>query len=288
VANHYKIAGVVVLYNPDHQVIDNIQSYISQIEFLTIVDNSERVNELIFNSFKNNSKIFYLTLQENVGVAKALNIGADYAIAKQCDFLLTMDQDSSFSKTALDKMIHTLYQYPTNTIGILSPYHHFKERYRVPTPTIQESLFCMTSGGLLNLHAYKKAGKFLESLFIDHVDHEYGMRLNAIGYKVILVNDAELVHCLGTQKAFKCFGIPLLHFISHSPTRCYYMIRNGLYIANLYKRKYPQFYIKNIKLLVKEILKTILLEDDKITRIVHIYRGIKDYQNNRMGKLMIN
>ncbi len=35
------IAGVVVLYNPDESVVNNIQSYIQDIEILFVVDNSE-------------------------------------------------------------------------------------------------------------------------------------------------------------------------------------------------------------------------------------------------------
>ena len=37
-----KLAGVVVLYNPDDNYIDNINSYINDIDLLYIIDNSEK------------------------------------------------------------------------------------------------------------------------------------------------------------------------------------------------------------------------------------------------------
>jgi len=45
-----KIAGVIVLYNPNEEVIDNIKSYLEDIEILYAVDNSEtKKDEIIKN-----------------------------------------------------------------------------------------------------------------------------------------------------------------------------------------------------------------------------------------------
>ena len=35
-----KVAGVVTLYNPDNSINQNIKSYINDIDFLFVVDNS--------------------------------------------------------------------------------------------------------------------------------------------------------------------------------------------------------------------------------------------------------
>ena len=37
---YMKLAGVVVLYNPDQKVLDNISSYIDELDVLYLVDNS--------------------------------------------------------------------------------------------------------------------------------------------------------------------------------------------------------------------------------------------------------
>src|SRR5690606_29661762 len=89
-----KISGVVVLYNPDSGVLQNIKSYIDQIEYLFVVDNSEKVNDLLVAELKKINKIEYKNNFRNLGVATALNIGALKSINKGFDFILTMDQDS--------------------------------------------------------------------------------------------------------------------------------------------------------------------------------------------------
>ena len=63
-------AGLVVLYNPDRNVIENIQSYIRQLSKLYVVDNSEVCKNKIIENIKafNNSK--YIFNSENLGIAK--------------------------------------------------------------------------------------------------------------------------------------------------------------------------------------------------------------------------
>lgn len=40
-----KLAGVVILYHPDENIVENINSYITDIDFLYIVDNSDDVTK---------------------------------------------------------------------------------------------------------------------------------------------------------------------------------------------------------------------------------------------------
>jgi len=74
------IAGLIVLYNPDQNVIGNIQSYINQLSMFYVVDNSEVYNNKIIETIKSFSISKYIFNGENLGIAKALNIGAEEAI----------------------------------------------------------------------------------------------------------------------------------------------------------------------------------------------------------------
>lgn len=67
-----KLAGVVVLYNPDQKVLDNISSYIDELDVLYLVDNSNADNSKFFL----NDKFEYIPLLKNTGIAHALNVGA--------------------------------------------------------------------------------------------------------------------------------------------------------------------------------------------------------------------
>ena len=113
----------------------------------------------------------------------------------------------------------------------------------------------MTSGNLL----YKQVRPFNNFLFIDHVDHEYGMRLYSKKFRVIELNNVHTKRMLGVKKQIRLFGA-LFSFVSHSPQRMYYMSRNDLYVSQSYIKKYPMFVLTMLKLFTKEIIKTIFLK----------------------------
>ena len=86
------IQGVVVLYNPDYTILDNIKSYLDGIEKLYIVDNSETKNHELINKIVSiSAKCIYIDNNGNQGIAHALNVGAQKAIEDGADWLLTMD-----------------------------------------------------------------------------------------------------------------------------------------------------------------------------------------------------
>lgn len=64
-----KLAGVVILYHPDENIVENINSYITDIDFLYIVDNSDDVTKKIkINLDLLNSKRYkYINLKKKYG-----------------------------------------------------------------------------------------------------------------------------------------------------------------------------------------------------------------------------
>ena len=81
------IAGVVVLFHPKSTVINNIQSYIDDLDQLYVVDNSENKLRTYFsNFFEKTDKIDYIKNNENIGLASALNIGVNKAINDKYHF----------------------------------------------------------------------------------------------------------------------------------------------------------------------------------------------------------
>lgn len=71
-AKEYKIAGCVILYFPDNEVIENIESYITKLEHLYVVNNGG--GEIIFMTLSKRYKnITLINYEENSGIAKPLN-----------------------------------------------------------------------------------------------------------------------------------------------------------------------------------------------------------------------
>ncbi len=278
----YGIAGVVILYNPENHVYSEILSYVNQVSRLYIIDNSTQHNASLVNQVLQISHVNYINNASNIGIAAALNIGANSAITDGFDFLLTMDQDTSLPGNYVATLVDGIRRQNSNEIGIIAP------RY-TPTSRGQDEfenvLVTMTSGNLLNLSVYKKVGPFLTELFIDHVDHEYCLRINREGFRVVQANNLYLPHRPG-----KLVGVRFIRkklFSSHSPARLYYFCRNGFFVSNLYRSSFPEFRLSFIKLMAKEIVK-IVFEDDRMLRLKMLRKAFLDFKAEKLGPLKLS
>ena len=276
-----KVYGVVVLYNPDQSILKNINSYIDQVDILYAIDNSEDKNNVLIQDIKNNPKIQYIDNHGNQGLAHALNMGANLAIDSGADWLLTMDQDSRFDKDTLSKMIKWINENEIDDIGIVSPMHSVNSRDNYQR---QYDLVTMTSGNLLNLKIFQKIGKFDEKLFIDSIDTEYCLRLNVNNYYIKRLKSMVLDHNLGDIKR-KNFLFLNFTVTNHNSIRRYYIIRNRFYVWGKYKEYFSWFINYEKKMTIKEIIKILLVEDDKILKFKMIFKGYIDYKKGRFGKL---
>lgn len=275
-----KIYGVVVLYNPNiSEVINNINSYIEELDKLYMIDNSEKENYIKLESYmKNKRNIEYIWLEENKGIAKALNLGKNKAINEDVNYFLTMDQDSSF-KNNFSKMIEWIIKNENliKEVAIISPTHSTKEKETQKKNEVEEKEIIMTSGNVLNLELIKKIGDFNEDFFIDEVDHEFCYRIREKGYKILCLNNIQLNHKLGDLKNYYFFSIT-----NHNYIRRYYITRNRLYMT----KKFPKVKRKYLFNIFFDFFKIIFFEDDKKRKIKYSILGIKDFYKNKKGKLV--
>jgi len=279
------ICGVVVLYNPDIDVIDNIKTYAGQIDKLYIVDNSDSpIDNKIIKEIASIKNSEYIANNKNTGIAAALNIGAKKGSEKNFKYILTMDQDSRTPADMVSKMLDHVYKkgYKDAEIGIVAPYANDKGNNLIPEEDVEERSKVISSGNLLNLEAYRSAGDFQEDLFIDHVDHEYCMRLREKKYKILRTNRVLMDHNLGNITHHSLFGRAQTT-TNHSPLRRYYMTRNACYVSEKFKSKFPDYSKEQVNSFFYETVKIILFEKLKLKKLKAIILGYYDYKKGRMG-----
>lgn len=289
-----KIAGVVVLYNPDENVKKNIDSYINNLDILYVVDNSPEPNDNA--KYYKGKKIKYISNHGNKGIAYALNVGAKEAIKEKSEWLLTMDQDSSFKDDSLSKMIGFLKELKTNNImssalnlkydnlGVISALQRTRLNKDEKLKGIDYPLVVMTSGNIINLDTYKKVGGFKDWLFIDAVDFEFCLNIKKHKYDIIQYNEAELNHNLGYINEYNFLG-KTVYVTNHSAIRRYYITRNRHYLYDLYNEDFLDYCSIELGRTKKELLKIILFEDNKWNKIKAIYKGYKDYKRGIKGEM---
>ncbi len=218
-----RIIGTVVLYNPEDDTLENIKSYINQIDKLIIIDNSIITNISLIDNIKNEfNDIIYINNHSNLGIATALNIACNKAIELGYNWILTMDQDSKF--VDFNQYIRCFNSIKNKEIiSTISPNPFFKNgEININECKIIEKIQTLTSGTLLNLLNYEKVGKFTDKLFIDEVDHDYCLKSISTNLRVLELSNIHLIHSLGevkqTSKKLKS---------QHNHVRVYYMTRNA-------------------------------------------------------------
>ena len=173
---------------------------------LYIIDNSDFSNEDIIK--QTNKKIVYLPQYKNNGIAKALNCGVDLAKMHGYKWLLTMDQDSSFSESMSEKYFNCFDNIDNikDTI-IIAPF--YKKYNTVVSSSLNitykyiEPLTVITSGNLINLDLVGKIDGFNEKLFIDEVDFDFCLRARLQKFRIIQFTDIHLNHKLGEALTIK-------------------------------------------------------------------------------------
>jgi rhamnosyltransferase len=239
--NGNKLCGLVVLYEPDELISKRILSYLDWIEKLYIIDNSNFPNRSLNETISSNNKVRYIFNNQNVGMAVALNLAAANALSENFQWMLTMDQDSSFSKSAISAYIGWLSNYSKPEIAVVGlSYGPEDSAATHENITVSSVNKVITSGSIINLKIWDRLNGFEEKLFIDEVDHEYCYRAIRQGFKIYQLENIYLLHYMGQQvNSGYLGGISKRNRMIHSPLRIYYMTRNYCYVRRKYKKDFP-------------------------------------------------
>lgn len=270
-----KIGACVVIYNPRKDVIDNINTYLSFLEKVAVVDNSTEESDVI-NKIKRLDKVHYISMNGNKGIAEALNAGIRYLSNENFSTALTMDQDSKFPTENFNEIINIVNRLSSEYSIIGLNKNYFPEN---KTDRITEVPFLITSGNFISIKDFNSVGGFLSDLFIDFVDYEYNYRLTVNNKKMCILNDYSIIHTIGNPIQINFFG-HIFSAMNHSPIRYYYRYRNCFFLYMKYKKPFK-------KLIKREFLinipKMLLFEPYKLKKIKMILKGVKDGKKEKLG-----
>jgi rhamnosyltransferase len=287
-----KVCAVMVTYNPDSSLEQNIRALLPQVDRLIVVDNgSELPIRSQIEAISSACQFEVIWNKENLGLATGLNIGIRNALASgDYTWIATFDQDSRVVPGFRDAMLNAYLSCPYQAlVGIIGPHHVLfpdelaeRQLHGKFTPLFREIPVVMQSGIFLSTKILRKAGLFDDSFFIDYVDIEFCLRLRKSGYKVIEATNAVLAHRLGDPSRHTIFGKTTTVF-SHSPLRRYYASRNRV-------RMYPRYLLSDFPWIChdawswfKEVVKLVLFEEDRKRKLSFIARGVWDAMRGRSG-----
>ena len=263
-----KISIIFPSYNGEkflHRNLDSIKqlSKLNEIELIIVDNNSKDSSKEIIKSYSKTLHVKLVELNNNVGFAKACNLGATYA---KGEFLFITNQDMLFLKNFFQELLNIYKNYKKNQEIIISPaivfegngIHYFGAKIHILgfsyTPNLGQKLphkqivvkTQRISGGSLFIknELFLKLGGFDNIYFMYYEDTDLSLRILREGIKMYTTSVPYLIH----QK----------HEWNFNDFRYYLLERNRFILIfkniNHFKKLIPLFLLTEPLLLFQSII----------------------------------
>ncbi|OGS71895.1 MAG: hypothetical protein A2063_05660 [Gallionellales bacterium GWA2_60_142] len=203
----------------------------------------------LHNYAVNSTNLHVLPLGRNFGIAAALNLGIAEAKSRDAEFVLLLDHDSIAEAGLLDGLLLAMKETQHSgekiaAIGakIFDPRsgeelgfyrmhngHWDKIKCEVSTHGLLPCDYLNSSGSFIPISAFEDIGPFNEQFFVDHVDTEWFMRAQSLGYACYGFCGGALEHYMG-DAVIRYWLFGWRHMPRRSPQRHYYIVRNSLWL----------------------------------------------------------
>jgi rhamnosyltransferase len=290
--NHSDVCGVVVTYHPDPGFPARLSSISSQVDAMVIVDNGSADAEVgMLRAASAQGGMSLILNSENLGIARALNLGVQQAAILGYRWILLLDQDSRVHDDLLDALLAVYDSFPEKEHLALigSGYRDLRRELAKPSTAAvsgcrwDEVEAVITSGSLLSLAAYSDIGPFREDFFIDLVDNEYCIRAKTLGYRLINSHRPLMSHSVGAPTLHKWLWMTKLT-TNHSADRCYYFARNDTVMLREYgSYKWGLWALKSFSRRFRTVKRIVLYEEAKADKVMAVIHGWWDGVHGTMG-----
>lgn len=286
--------AVIVSYHPDFAALRRLVDTIAaQVNAVIIVDNGSgpttqnRLQQLSVES----AAVRLVLNRENLGIAAALNQGANWAVDHLCRWALLLDQDAEPMPDLLAGL-RAAYDGDADgeRLGTLGANFEMRQAgrlaFRAPAgAALKEVPVIPTAGTLLRLAAFREVGPFREGFFIDAVDHDHCLRLRSHGWRVAVTARPLMRHAFGQARVVRLFG-RAVSYTDHPPLRRYYGARNELVLAReyLFTREIG-WVMTQMRRLLQEAVMIALFESGKIAKLRAMMLGAWHFAIGRQGPL---
>jgi rhamnosyltransferase len=274
-----EVLAVIVSFNGHDKAVRTIEALLGRVGHVLVVDNaSDDASTDLLRSLECRSDLSFVFLSENKGIGFALNIAVQRARERGYRWLLTMDQDSLADVDMVTAFRAAVVCNPgmaclTPTVVLGSA--------RVPRGDDEEVSYAITSGNLVRLDVFDKAGLYDEDMFIDQIDFDFSLRVRKAGFTIHRVGKSVLRHELGDAAAPR--GLLGVFHTFHSPLRRYYSYRNFLQLAKRHTRDFPGFVLKLGLVHILQLISIAIHGKERARSFTFIVRGVGDFVRGRGG-----
>lgn len=269
-----RVVAVVVAYYPNAEALTALLLALApQVDHVAVVDNTPVSIATVPALIDQLSlpHINLIRLGSNYGIAKALNIGIEWALEVGATHVLLSDQDSLPVADMVQQLLAVMKRLALSgeRVGCVAP--AFRDlstgvihKFQVPSRGLfyatcagdqatpwAEVISSITSGSLIPISIFDEVGLMREDFFIDFVDTEWCFRARYCGYKLYGTSLALMDHRVGGE-IFRAWVGSWKSFNGYSHDRLYYQYRNvffiirGNTISSAWKLRFILTWLSNI------------------------------------------
>jgi rhamnosyltransferase len=286
------VCAVLVTYHPDEHLPDRVSRVAPQVGATVIVDNGSRDgSSIMLRELAARPELTLVNNAENLGIARALNLGLQHALAHGYSWALLLDQDTEVDEDMVESLLATrascLHADRLAVVG-----SRFRDTHGRPAETRsldskgadwEEVESVITSGSLVSLRAYAAIGPFRDEFFIDYVDTEYCFRARAAGYRVIETRRPLMSHTVGAPTLHRTLWARTWT-TNHSPDRRYYIARNNTVLLREYGTGGGgSWRMKSIVRCLRLCKRIAFFEQNKVGKILAVGEGWWDGVRGKLG-----
>ena len=280
--------AVVVVYEPEPEVEENLFALLAQCERVVVADNGCPVG--LRARWSALPGVEWLPMGGNVGVGEALNRGLARVCAQGGAWALTFDQDSRPEPGMVAALWRATQANPGAAVvcpriheaGSNPAAYRWVARHpklpllfrRIPCTgsDLPAVTMAVTSGSLFDLVAWNRLGRFDSGFFIDYVDTEYCLRAIRAGMRIAVAGDAVLRHRLGARARHLLLGREF-RSMNHAPFRHYYMARNRVATWRRHALAVPHWALFDLCFMGFNFSRVLLFERQRGAKVRAILRG---------------
>jgi rhamnosyltransferase len=286
------VCAVVVTYHPDSDFPARLNGIVPQVGGTVVVDNGScEESSSMLRKLSGGPGLTLINNLENLGVARALNIGVRHAVTHGYSWALLLDQDTEVDEDMVEKLLAAHASYPdADRVAVVGTrFRDTNERPAEPRyldskdDHWEEVESVITSGSLLSLNIYAAVGPFRDEFFIDYVDTEYCFRARAAGYRIIETRRPFMSHTIGAPTRHRVLGTTTWT-TNHSPDRRYYIARNNTVLLREYGTTGGgSWRMKSIVRCLRLCKRIAFFEQGKVEKILAVAQGWWDGMRGKLG-----
>jgi rhamnosyltransferase len=290
--NGTDVCAIAVTYHPDREFPTRILRVLPQVGALVIVDNGSGDSATtMLRDFAAHPSVSLVLNSSNLGVARALNIGIQRAVALALPWVLLLDQDSCVEDDMVQTLleVHAAFPNPERLAVVGAGFRDVNKGAPEVAKDVhvdhpwEEVDFVITSGSLISLTTHAVVGPFREELFIDSIDIDYCFRARAKGFRLIKTRKRVMSHAIGAFTQHRVLWMRKWT-TNHSPDRRYYIARNDTVMLREYGNYvFGLWAFKSFMRSFRFCKRVILYEDMKLRKLIAIAQGWSDGLRGRLG-----